>query len=135
MLLETKRLVILSIAEPKFDELMRSIVYVNGIFLKPNGITAKCLQENPHFVSQLNLPIGLISIGENGWIDYLIDPNYQRNGYATESLKAAKQFIIAKKIKPFLVIHSDNLASITVAERCGFKRVAGTSIQGRYSVV
>ena len=41
MLLETNRLVILTLAEPKFDEDVRTVVCVNGIFLKPDGITAE----------------------------------------------------------------------------------------------
>lgn len=41
MLLETRRLVILTIAEPKFDEDVRTVGCINSIFLKPNDITVE----------------------------------------------------------------------------------------------
>lgn len=135
MLLETNRLVILTIAQPKFDEDVRTVICVNGIFLKPNGITVKQLEKNPSLLSKLGSPIGQISLGRNGWIDYLILPEHQHNGYATEALEAAKKFSIENHVEPFLAIDNDNVASIAVAEKCGFKRIAGNDTQGRYYVV
>lgn len=135
MLLETNRLVILTFAEPKFDEDARTVVCVNGIFLKPDGITVKRLQRNPSLLSKLDSLIGQISLGANGWIDYLILPKYQNNGYATEALESAKNFAIENHVEPFLAIDNDNIASIAVAKKCGFKRIAGSATQGRYYVV
>ena len=120
MLLETNRLVILTLAEPEFDEDVRTVVCINGIFLKPDGITAERLQKNPSLLSRLDSPIGQISLGQNGWIDYLILPEFQHNGYATEALEAAKKFAIENDAEPFLAIDNDNIASIAVAKKCGF---------------
>ena len=135
MLLETNRLVILTLAEPEFDEDVRTVVCVNGIFLKPDGITAERLQKNPSLLDRLDSPIGQISLGQNGWIDYLILPEFQHNGYATEALEAAKKFAIENDVEPFLAIDNDNIASIAVAKKYGFKRIAGSDTQGRYYVV
>lgn len=135
MLLETNRLVILTIAEPKFDEDVRTVVCVNGIFKKPDGITAERLEKDPSLLSKIGSPIGVISLGQNGWIDYLILPEHQRNGYATEALEAAKKFAIENDVELFLAIDNDNIASIAVAKKCGFKRIAGSDTQGRYYVV
>jgi len=135
MLLETNRLVILTIAEPDFDKEVRTVVCVNGIFLKPDGITVKQLQKNPSLLFNLGSPIGIISLGQNGWIDYLILPEYQHKGYATEALESAKKFAIENQVEPFLAIDNDNTASIAVAKKCGFKRIAGSDTQGRYYVV
>ena len=135
MLLETNRLVILTIAEPKFDEDVRTVVCVNGIFKKPDGITAERLEKDPSLLSKIGSPIGVISLGQNGWIDYLILPEFQHNGYATEALEAAKKFAIENDAEPFLAIDNDNIASIAVAKKCGFKRIAGSDTQGRYYVV
>ncbi len=135
MLLETNRLVILTIAEPKFDEDVRTVVCVNGIFKKPDGITAERLEKDPSLLSKIGSPIGVISLGQNGWIDYLILPEHQRNGYATEALESAKNFAIENHVEPFLAIDNDNTASIAVAKKCGFKRIAGSDTQGRYYVV
>ena len=134
MLLETNRLVILTTAEPSFDNEVRTVVCINGIFKKPNGITAEKLQQNPTLLSKLGSPIGLISLGQNGWIDYLILPEHQHNGYAAEALEAVKKFTIEKHVNPFLAIDNDNIASIAVAEKCGFKRVSGSDKQGIYYV-
>ena len=117
MLLETNRLVILTLAEPKFDEDVRTVVCVNGIFLKPDGITAERLQKNPSLLDRLDSPIGQISLGQNGWIDYLILPEFQHNGYATEALESAKKFAIENDVEPFLAIDNDNIASIAVAKK------------------
>lgn len=135
MLLETNRLVILTVAEQEFDEDVRTIVCINGIFLKPDGITVEQLERNPSLLSKLDSPIGQISLGRNGWIDYLILPEHQRNGYATEALEAAKKFAIENHVEPFLAIDNENIASIAVAKKCGFKRIAGSDTQGRYYVV
>lgn len=135
MLLETSRLIILTIAEPKFDEDARTVVCVNGIFLKPNDITVERILKNPSLTSKLGSPIGVISLGKNGWIDYLIVQEQQNNGYATEALEVAKKFSLENNVEPFLVIDNDNKASITVAKKCGFKRVAGSATQGRYYVM
>ena len=135
MLLETNRLVILTIAKPKFDEDVRTVICINGIFLKPDGITAERLLKNPSLLSKLDSPIGQISLGQNGWIDYLILPEFQHNGYATEALESAKNFAIKNHVEPFLAIDNDNIASIAVAKKCGFKRIAGNVTQGRYYVV
>ena len=51
MLLETNRLVILTVAEQEFDEDVRTIVCINGIFLKPDGITVEQLERNPSLLS------------------------------------------------------------------------------------
>lgn len=135
MLLETNRLVILTIDELKFDEDVRTVVCTNGIFLKPNGITAELLQKDTSLLSEFDLPIGQITVGQNGWIDYLILEKHRGNGYATEALEAVKVFTIENNVEPFLAIDDDNLASIAVARKCGFKRVAGSATQGRYYVV
>ena len=135
MLLETNRLVILTVAEQELDEDVRTIVCINGIFLKPDGITVEQLERNPSLLSKLDSPIGQISLGRNGWIDYLILPEHQRNGYATEALEAAKKFAIENHVEPFLAIDNENIASIAVAKKCGFKRIAGSDTQGRYYVV
>ena len=135
MLLETNRLVILTVAEQEFDEDVRTIVCINGIFIKPDGITVEQLERNPSLLSKLDSPIGQISLGRNGWIDYLILPEHQRNGYATEALEAAKKFAIENHVEPFLAIDNENIASIAVAKKCGFKRIAGNDTQGRYYVV
>ena len=134
MILETSRLVILTIAEPKFDEDVRTVVCVNGIFLKPNDITVERILKNPSLTSKLVSPIGIISLGQNGWIDYLIVPEYQNKGYATEALEVAKRFSLENNVEPFLAIDNDNRASIAVAKKCGFKRIAGSVTQGRYYV-
>lgn len=135
MLLETRRLVILTIAEPKFDEDVRTVVCVNGIFLKPNDITVERILKNPSLTSKLGSPIGIISLGQNGWIDYLIVPEQQNKGYATEALEVAKKFSLENNVEPFLAIDNDNGASIAVAKKCGFKRIAGSATQGRYYVM
>ena len=135
MLLETNRLVILTIAEPAFDKDVRTVMCQNAIFLKPSGITAEKLQKDTSLLSKLGSPIGMISLGENGWIDYFINPECQRKGYATEALEAAKQFAKEHKTEPFLAIDNDNIASIRVATKCGFQRIAGEGKQGRYYVV
>lgn len=135
MLLKTNRLVIFTIEEPKFDRDVRTVVCTNGIFLNPNGITVKQIENNPSLLSKLGSCVGQITLGRNGWIDYLILSEHQNNGYATEALEAAKKFSIENKVEPFLAIDNDNSASIAVAEKCGFKRVSGNATQGIYYVV
>lgn len=135
MLLETSRLVILTIAEPKFDEDVQTVVCINGIFLKPKDITTERILKNHSFISKLGSPIGIISLGQNGWIDYLIVPKQKNNGYATEALEAAKKFSLENNVEPFLAIDNDNVASITVAKKCGFKCISRSATQGRYYVM
>lgn len=135
MLLGTKRLIILTIAEPKFDEDVRTVICMNGIFLKPDNITVKRIEENPSLISELGSPIGLICLGRNGWIDYVINPDKQNKGYATEALKVVKNFSLENNVEPFLAIDDDNLPSIIVAQKCGFKRIAENGTQGRYHIM
>lgn len=117
MLLETKKLFIFTIAEPKFDEDLRTVVCVNGIFLKSNSITVEQVKTNPSLIFKFSSTIGIISLGQNGWIDYLILPKYQNKGYATEALEVVKKFSIENQVEPFLAINNDNTASIAVAKK------------------
>jgi len=134
MLLETERLIIASISMPEFEPDVGTVVVMNGIFIKPEGLTAERLMEDPDPYSKIGKPIGMISVGANGWIDYLVAEEYRNNGYATESLEAAKQFVFDNKEEPFLVIEDDNEASLAVAKKCGFGLVAKTENDGRYYV-
>lgn len=51
----------------------------------------------------------LISLRQNGWIDYLISSDHQHNGYATETLEVAKTFAIKNGTVPFLAIDNNNI--------------------------
>ena len=136
MLLETKRLLIYTIDKQKWDYSIRATITPNGIFIKPEGLTAEMLMEDSSLVALTGKPIGLISIGSNGWIDYMIVPEYQGNGYATEALEGVKQFAFENKVEPFLLIKHNNHASIAVARKCGFKRVADQDeMHSRYYVM
>lgn len=132
MLLETKRLLIVSMTQPEFDPNARTVVVTNGIFIKSEGLTVERIMKNPSLTSRLGQPIGAISSGANGWIDYVVFEEYRNKGYATEALEVVKQFAIDNKVEPFLAIDDDNEASLAVAKKCGFGLVAKSGNQGRY---
>ena len=124
MLLETKRLIIFTVSMPEFDKDVKTQIMPNGIFLKPAGVTAERLLKESKSITLLKECVGLISVGQNGWIDYVIEPEYRNKGYATEALEVVKNFTIQNKVEPFLQINHDNLASLAVARKCGFNHVA-----------
>lgn len=131
MLLITKRLIIATVREPFFDPDISTIVYFNNIYLNTPNLSEKKILSNPNILGNLH-PIGQISCGSNGWIDYLILSKYQNNGYATESLVAARDFAIKNGVSPFLLINDSNLPSLRVAHKAGFQLVTKLKKSGRY---
>ncbi|MDO5292403.1 MAG: GNAT family N-acetyltransferase [bacterium] len=70
-------------------------------------------------------------------LGYLISPQYQRQGYASECIGAIIQYAKEYLELPSLVavIHPENLASITLAEKYGFQLESTiTKNTGKYSI-
>ena len=61
--------------------------------------------------------------GDEIELGYVINPDYQNKGYATEALKASIQYLLQNK---FIVItagaFANNTASMRVMEKCGMQR-------------
>lgn len=73
-------------------------------------------------------------IPEVGWA---IAPPVQGKGYAVESVQAAIQWggTFFGHVRTACTIHPDNLASIRVAEKCGFREAARTTHKGNATVL
>ena len=83
--------------------------YVYGIYLKDKIIG---------FVNEVEKDDDCIEVG------YVIDPNYQNKGYATEMLKEVIKDLFTlgyKKVKAGFFI--DNIASKKVMEKCNMKKI------------
>lgn len=68
---------------------------------------------------------------ESGWeIGYHVAKQYTGNGYATEAVQAFLPVIAEEKhlVKVHGICLSDNVASIRVLEKCGFKEIDGVCI-------
>jgi RimJ/RimL family protein N-acetyltransferase len=59
-------------------------------------------------------------------IGYLMDPAFQRQGFATEAMRALMEMVFEEHSKlndVWLTVHPDNIASQTVASRLGFQKI------------
>ena len=68
--------------------------------------------------------VQLVPIEEGYEVGYHIGKEYTKKGYATEALKAFLHEIMQKKglDKVYGICVSENIASIKVMEKCGFKK-------------
>ena len=67
---------------------------------------------------------GLVISGDTAEVNYLLSPNAQHKGYATEGVMCLVGYAIAKwsVTKVIAEIHKDNAPSIALAERLGFSK-------------
>ncbi len=68
-------------------------------------------------------------IPEAGWV---IDPNIQGKGYATEAILAALTWLDHHRpeLTSTCIISPDNLPSLRVADKCGYKELTRTVLNG-----
>jgi RimJ/RimL family protein N-acetyltransferase len=70
-----------------------------------------------------------IDVPEAGWV---LAPAAQGKGYATEALRAALDWAGRRTA---CLIHPENLASIRVAEKCGYRELRRTSYKGQPAIL
>ena len=76
------------------------------------------------YIKYTDIEVGEIIIDMSGEIAYSVETAFAGRGYATEMLKAAKEYAMEqRKLKLFLRIRPENNASKKVASRNGFKKV------------
>jgi RimJ/RimL family protein N-acetyltransferase len=65
-------------------------------------------------------------IPEVGWV---LSPQFHGKGYATEAVRAAVAWGDTRfdRARTVCLIHPDNLASVRVAEKCGYRPLAATT--------
>ena len=76
----------------------------------------------------------ILGIPEIGWV---LAPRAHGQGYATEAARAALVWgdaHFASK-RTACIIHPDNLASIRVAEKCGYREFERTTYKGEPTIV
>lgn len=68
---------------------------------------------------------GIVIDGDTAEVNYLLSPNAQHKGYATEGVMSLAGYSVAKwSVKKFIAeIHKDNAPSIALAERLGFSQI------------
>ncbi len=64
---------------------------------------------------------------EGGWV---LSPRAHGSGYATEAVRAALTWIDTRFSRTVCMIDSGNVASIRVAEKCGYKQWTNASYKG-----
>ena len=71
-----------------------------------------------HFFRETQPPVE--NLREAGWV---FSPSVQGKGYATEAVRAVLAWTDARLTDPrtICLIHPDNIASLRVAEKCGFR--------------
>jgi RimJ/RimL family protein N-acetyltransferase len=84
------------------------------------------------FKRQIQPPIG--DIPELGWV---FVPRVHGRGYATEAVRAALEWGKTNLSSRWTasLIHPDNLASIRVADKCGFSRYCQTTYRNEATVI
>ena len=73
--------------------------------------------------------IGYINIDRNSFIEYEVYKFYRQQGYAKEMLSAVKEYLCKLDIYPKLYIDELNVASKSVAEKCGFQNIGKYNMQ------
>jgi ribosomal-protein-alanine N-acetyltransferase len=71
---------------------------------------------------------GVVEIG------YSVVPDHRRQGYATELVQAltARALDLPKVMRVVAEVHEDNVASVTVLSRCGFRRIGAGRDPGHF---
>jgi len=74
------------------------------------------------------------NLREAGWV---LAPSMQGKGYATEAVNAALSWSDTRFSDPrtMCLIHPDNLASIKVAQKCGFRESLRATYRGEPTIV
>jgi RimJ/RimL family protein N-acetyltransferase len=81
-----------------------------------------------------DLQPSLPGLPEIGWV---FAPNAHGQGYATEAVRAATAWgdIHFRPAQTFCIIHPENLTSVRVATKCGYKELQVTTYKGRQSIM
>ena len=143
--LETERLVLRGIEETDTDSIVewRSNPQVYCYFRSPHKITDRehlewyyhnYLEDDNKFnwvciEKKTNKKVGLFALKKSGKkteISYLLAPDAQHKGFATEVLQKLIDYAYEKLQSEYVYaeIHKDNLSSVNLVERLGFKLIS-----------
>ena len=105
----------------KMDKQVETQKYLGGIKDKSKEDRIDFLKKkvNSYTVYLKNsIKIGFINIKNNNEISYIFDYDYTNNGYCTEAIK---EILIYMKSNVIAKVRKENISSIRVLEKCGFK--------------
>jgi len=164
-LIETKRLLLRSHRKEDFRDCADMwahpdvVRYIGGRPFSPEDVWAKLLRYVGHwqwmefgywaieekstgaFIGELGfgefkreLDPPILGVPETGWV---LTPRAHGHGYATEAVIAVlawgdQRFTSSRTV---CLIHPDNLRSIRVAEKCGYKEFHRTTYKGQETIV
>ena len=106
----------------KMDKQVDTQKYLGGIKDKSRKERIEFLKKKDSFTVFLDhTPIGFIELSSDGELSYIFDSDYWNQGYCTEVCHEIIQNSDFDKIYAETVV--DNISSIRVLEKLGFKRI------------
>jgi len=105
-----------------------------GYWLLEEKASGKFVGEVGFADQQREIEPALDAMPEIGWV---LSPGSHGKGYATEAVRAAQAWGDRKfgASKTVCLIHPDNLASIRVAEKCGYQEFCRTGYKGKPTIL
>lgn len=115
LLIETERLIIVTISNEKSEEKK------NYAILKNDSLSKDKIDVDKLFCdSEMYTIVGYINIDKNNYIEYEVYKPFRNKGFATEMLKAIKNYCLSQKVSPNLYIDCLNDKSKNTAKKSDF---------------